>query len=196
MAKSRGFAPDSVFERVDPRLAEALRAELERRRGEPGPPLPGPDAQLVLAGHRAAGKSWLLPLVARQLRRPAVDLDDRISRLKGRSLREWVRTDEPGFRAAEREVFSQLAPGQVVAVGGGFLSLHAPLLAGHFTALVPISFETYRDRLSADTRRPRLRPELTLEQELREVFTAREALHAQVPTHSLVDLVLALARLA
>ena len=181
------------MQRIDPRLAPALHEELARRRGESGPVLPGPAAHVVLAGHRAAGKSWLLPVVAEWFGRPAVDLDLSIKRQRRRSLREWVQTDEPGFRAAEREVFQQLAPGQVVSVGGGFLSLHAALLAPHFTVVVPISFETYRERLTADTGRPRLRPELSLEEELKAIYTSREALHAAVPSHSLVELLLALA---
>ena len=48
--------------------------------------------------------------------------------------------------------------------------------------LVPVRFETYRERLMLDRTRPRLRPELSLEEELRVVFESREQLHAQVPT--------------
>ncbi len=183
---------DRVFHRVDPRLVPSLREELARRRSERGPPLPDASHHVVLAGHRAAGKSSLLPLISASLRRQPVDLDRQIKTERRRSLREWVQTDEPGFRAAERAVFQELPPGRVVAVGGGFLSLHADLLAPHFTAVVPICFETYCERLRADTTRPRLRPELSLEEELKAIYTAREAQHAAVPTHSFVDLLLAL----
>jgi shikimate kinase len=56
-----------------------------------------------------------------------------------------------------------------------------------FTLVVPVCFETYRERLLADTSRPRLRPGMTLEEEIATVFHEREALHARVPTVPLVD---------
>ena len=51
-----------------------------------------------------------------------------------------------------------------------------------YTLLVPISLETYRERLSQDTRRPRLRPELSLEEELTSVYAQRTALHDRLNT--------------
>jgi shikimate kinase len=44
--------------------------------------------------------------------------------------------------------------------------------------LVPISEETYRERLRADCARPRLRPHLSLDEELSQVFSERERQHA------------------
>jgi shikimate kinase len=149
---------------------------------------------VVLAGHRAAGKSRLLHKVGEALGRPCVDLDRELERRAGRSLREWVQNDEPGFRAAEREVFRSLPRGGVVAVGGGFLAAHREVLAGCVTVLVPVSFETYRERLLADVTRPRLRPHLSHEEELREVFEEREALHRLARPMSFVDFVLRLER--
>lgn len=144
--------------------------------------LPSPAEQLVLVGHRSAGKSRLLPLVSALLERPGVDLDAELEQRHRRSLRAWVGEDVAGFRRAERELFTALPPGQVVAAGGGFLALHADLLATHLAVLVPISFDAYRERLTADTTRPRLRPELTLEEELRAIYFEREAAHLRVPT--------------
>ena len=46
---------------------------------------------------------------------------------------------------------------------------------------------SYRERLLADTSRPRLRPGVSLEEEIATVFHEREALHARVPTVPLVD---------
>lgn len=183
--------PIDLLRAVDPRLVSGLVAEYRQRASGSGPPLPS-GASIVLVGHRAAGKTHLLPRVAALTRRATFDLDRELERHHGRSLRDWVRNDEPGFRAAERARFTALPAASVVAVGGGFLSLHADLLEGHFPVLVPVSFETYRERLLKDTRRPRLRPELSLEDELAEVYRAREQAHAKVRTYSLVDLVLAL----
>ena len=70
------------------------------------------------------------------------------------------------------------------------LALHADLLAGDTPVLVPVSFETYRERLLADATRPRLRPELTAEEEVRVVYEEREAIH-----RALADRVIGLAQL-
>jgi shikimate kinase len=74
-----------------------------------------------------------------------------------------------------------------VATGGGFLSLHADLLRDHTAVLVPITFETYRARLLGDATRPRLRPQLSLEEELAQVYAEREERHAAADTISLLD---------
>ncbi|MDX2009841.1 MAG: shikimate kinase [Myxococcaceae bacterium] len=181
------------FEHVDPRLRDGLRAELLRRAHAPGEGLPR-GVTVVLAGHRAAGKSTLLRPVATLLQRPPVDLDAHLEATHGRSLRSWVADDVTSFRRAEREAFLALPRGVVVAVGGGFLSHHPEALLGCVTVLVPLSFETYRERLLADTSRPRLRPELPLEAELEMVWHEREALHRRVKTLSLVDVALAARR--
>ncbi|MEW5739419.1 MAG: shikimate kinase [Myxococcota bacterium] len=181
------------LENIDPRLKDELLAAYERRRGEFVDPLPR-GATVVLAGHRAAGKSTLLRKVGEALGRACVDLDGELERRAGRFLREWVQSDERGFRAAEREAFSALPPGRVVAVGGGFLASHREALVGCVTVLVPVSFETYRERLLADRTRPRLRPELSLEEELREIYAEREELHRAARPLSLVDFVLRLER--
>lgn len=172
-----------ILEAVDPRLAPALREEL----AGPGPrPLPAPGQTVAIAGHRSAGKTRLLPLVSALLGRPGLDLDAELERRSGRNLRDWVAQDTNGFREAERSLFLELPRGSVVAVGGGFLSHHPEALHPCYTLLVPVSFETYRERLLKDTTRPRLRPGMTLEEELDSVYHQRQVLHARVPTVSLV----------
>ncbi|MHB8875738.1 MAG: shikimate kinase [Myxococcaceae bacterium] len=172
---------------MDPRLRQALREELER----PGPrrevALPS-GRRLVLCGHRAAGKSRLLPLVAELTGRPSFDLDAEVARRAGRELRAWFAADPEAFRAGERRAFEALPAGAVVAVGGGFLAHHADLLRGHLAVLVPVTFETYRERLLADDSRPRLRPELAPEDEIAAIYREREALHALHPALPLVEL--------
>jgi shikimate kinase len=181
-----------VLDALDPRLAPGLAARLAALAEGPPLPAPAPGQTVALVGHRAAGKSRLLPLFSRLLGRPGVDLDRHLERLHGRPLAAWVREDAPGFRAAERAAFAALPPGALVSVGGGFLSLHGDLLAGTYAVLVPVSFPTYCERLRADTGRPRLRPELPLEEELREVFHTREAAHARIPTVPVVEALRAL----
>lgn len=182
-----------LFRHVDPRLRASLLAEWARRREAPGEGLPR-GVTVVLAGHRAAGKSTLLPHVAALLGRDGVDLDGQLEQRHGRSLWAWVGDDVASFRAAEKAAFLALAPGLVVAVGGGFLASHPDALVGCVTVLVPVSYETYVERLSADTSRPRLRPDLPLAQELDEVWAEREQLHRRAQPRSLVDFLLAASR--
>jgi len=183
-ADDRRQTLEQFLDAVDPRLSQRLRESLTA----PGPVvLPAKGQTVVLAGHRTAGKTRLLPLVSWLLGRPGLDLDREIERTSGRSLKTWVAEDPKAFRAAERQALLSLPPGSLVAVGGGFLSHHPEALVGMFTVVVPISFETYRERLLADTSRPRLRPGVTLEEEISAVFHEREVLHARVPTVPLVD---------
>ncbi|WNG47012.1 shikimate kinase [Archangium minus] len=183
---------ERILTAVDPRLASALRQEI----AQPGPlPLPAEGQTVVIAGHRAAGKTRLLPLVSAVLGRPGVDLDAELSRRSGRSLRDWVVEDTDGFRSAERSLLLELPRGSVVSVGGGFLSNHPDALHPYYTLLVPVSFETYRERLLADTTRPRLRPGMSLEEEISTIYEQRQVLHARVPTVSLADFLRALSSL-
>ena len=183
-ADERLLLVEQVLASVDPRLAPGLREALAR----PGPALlPAPGQTVAMGGHRSAGKSRLLPLVGRLLGRTGVDLDHYLERIHGRPLRTWVAEAPAEFRAAERRALLDQPPGGLVSLGGGFLAHHADALEGLFTLLVPISFDTYRERLLRDRTRPRLRPELSLEDELSSVFHEREALHARVPTVALED---------
>lgn len=179
-----------LFNAIDPRLTPALEAEWERRRSLAFEPLPR-GVTVALVGHRAAGKTRLLPAVAALLGRPGLDLDAELERRFGVPVRKWLADDEPGFRAAERACFASLPRGSLVACGGGFLANHPGALAGSIAVLLPVTLETYCERLRADTSRPRLRPELPYEQELRDVWRDREEKHRRARTVSLVDLLLA-----
>jgi shikimate kinase len=175
---------ERILEAVDPRLSPALREELAR----PGPrALPAEGQTVVIGGHRTAGKTRLLPLVGQLLGRSGVDLDHELERRHGESLRDWVARDPDSFRQAERALLLEMPRGSLVAVGGGFIPNHAEVLHACFTLLVPISFETYRERLLIDTTRPRLRPGMTLEEEIASIYYQRAVLHSRVHTVSLVD---------
>lgn len=178
---------------IDPRLQSSLESEWHRRRFERVEGLPR-GVTVVLAGQRAAGKTTLLPEVAKVLRREAIDLDAWLERTHQRSIREWFSADERGFRDAERAGFRALPEGSIVAVGGGFLSNHLEVLRGCVVVEVPVSFETYCERLSADVGRPRLRPDLSVEEELREVFGERERRHAAARPMSFIEFLIRLER--
>jgi shikimate kinase len=179
----------NLLESLDARLVPALTRDFEARAHEVLEGLPR-GVTVVLAGHRAAGKTTLLPQVASLLGRPSIDLDRELELRHGRLLREWVTTDVEGFRRAEKELFLSLPHGGVVAVGGGFLSHHPDALWGTVTVLVPISFETYVERLSADATRPRLLPSLSLAQELQELFFEREEKHRAARPMGFVEFLL------
>ncbi|OJH35584.1 shikimate kinase [Cystobacter ferrugineus] len=178
-AEQRKHLIEKILGAVDPRLTDSIREEFARL--PPGTPPPA-WRTIVIGGHRSAGKTRLLPLVSALTGRPGVDLDVELEKHSGRSLRDWVATDTDGFRRAERDLFLTLPAGGLVAVGGGFLSHHPEALRDCHTLLVPITFETYRERLLKDTRRPRLRPDVSLEEELSAIYEQREVLHARVPT--------------
>ncbi len=171
---------------VDARLHAQLQAEAAQRAAQ-SPALLPRASQVVLVGHRAAGKSTVLPVVAALLGRRGYDLDHEIEWWWNRPVRDWVTADEPGFRQAEREAYGRIPLHAVVAVGGGFWSNHASLLRGALVVEVPISFETYCERLREDGDRPRLMPQLSLEEELRQVFEKREAMHHRLPRLSWVE---------
>ena len=133
-AEQRKHLIERILGSVDPRLSASVREEfLGLPPGEP-PPLA---RTLVIGGHRAAGKTRLLPLVSELTGRPGLDLDVELEKRSGRSLRDWVAEDTEGFRQAERELFLSLPAGGLVAVGGGFLSHHPEALEGCYTLLVP-----------------------------------------------------------
>jgi shikimate kinase len=181
----------------DPLAGEGVERTPLPQRGRGG--VRGPRPIVALVGHRAAGKSRLLPLVCRWTGLPGIDLDRLIEERAGRSVAALFTADPGGFRGAEREAFGSIRGPAIVATGGGFLSLHADLLRGHSAVLVPITLETYRQRLmeaslspsgregKGDGARPRLRPELTLDEEIAQVYAERAALHAAMDTIPLLD---------
>jgi shikimate kinase len=81
-------------------------------------------AHLILIGLPGAGKSTHGRRVAKQLRRPFIDLDRRIAHLAGRSVPQIFRQEgEAAFREYERKATAALAiePASIVAPGGGWM---------------------------------------------------------------------------
>jgi len=81
-------------------------------------------AHLILIGLPGAGKSTHGRRAARQMQRPFIDLDKRVTQLAGRSVAEIFRDDgEAAFRAWERTATAALAlePASIIAPGGGWM---------------------------------------------------------------------------
>ncbi|MBI3333357.1 MAG: shikimate kinase [Candidatus Omnitrophica bacterium] len=79
---------------------------------------------IVLVGFMGTGKSAVGRLLSRRLKRPFVDLDDRIARQAGRSIPEiFAAEGEAGFRKREAEAVEWAAAlkGRVIAAGGGVM---------------------------------------------------------------------------
>ncbi|GAB4365528.1 MAG: shikimate kinase [Deltaproteobacteria bacterium] len=77
---------------------------------------------LVLVGFMGSGKSSVGREIAGRLRVEFVDLDERIERTAGKSVREiFAERGEPAFREMERAAIREAVtvPGRVIATGGG-----------------------------------------------------------------------------
>jgi shikimate kinase len=86
--------------------------------------------RVVLTGFMGAGKTTVGRRLSELAGVPFIDLDERIERRFGASVREiFARQGEPAFRAAERQELERaLAPDpSVVATGGGTLTFPANL---------------------------------------------------------------------
>ena len=117
---------------------------------------------IVLCGFMGSGKTTCGSLLARNLNRRFVDLDDFIERREGMKVSEiFARKGEPAFRRMECEAVKELSSqtGLVVAAGGGTLLKKEnadALRANGIVVLLDASLDTVRERLRGDTARPLL----------------------------------------
>lgn len=107
----------------------------------------------------ASGKSTIGARVAEIAGAEFVDLDREIEASRGRTVAElFAAGGEPWFRAAERDVFATaLAPGRVVALGGG-APLQEPIWARvkaeAVSVFLEVPLELIRSRLGTGEGRP------------------------------------------
>ncbi len=87
---------------------------------------------IVLIGFMGTGKSVVGRALAQRLRRPFVDVDDRIEQAAGRPIRKIFSAEgEAVFRQMERAMIAEVArgDGQVMATGGAAVLDEANLAA-------------------------------------------------------------------
>jgi shikimate kinase len=92
------------------------------RKGEQGLNGAGKRGNLIVVGFMGTGKSTVCRLLASKLGFAAIDTDDEIERLSGRSIPELFASEgEAAFRDWESRVIREVLTGdrQVVATGGG-----------------------------------------------------------------------------
>ncbi len=154
-----------------------------------------PERNLVLIGYRATGKSAVGSLLAQELARPFVDLDQVLEEEMGCSITDLVAEKGwPEFRRREKEVVARFgrAGGQVLATGGGaVLEPENVEILRQKGVVVWLRADpaTIQERLSRDQREVSQRPSLTGRstlEEVAEVLQSRQPLYAAA-AHIVID---------
>lgn len=122
---------------------------------------------LYLTGFRGTGKSSVAVMLAKQLGRPSIDLDQVIETNAGETIREiFDRGGEPLFRQLESEALAEVAqsPAAVVSLGGGAILSEANrgvIRRSGCCFWLDAEAETIADRIKNDDSTPQRRPALT-----------------------------------
>jgi XRE family aerobic/anaerobic benzoate catabolism transcriptional regulator len=169
-----GLSADRLAEVLQRLIQEFGQEESVRRR------------RITLIGLRGAGKTTLGRALAKELRRPFVELDREIERDAGMSLSEvFLLYGQPGYRRIERRCLDRIIKTQediVLTVGGGIVSepeTYDLLLLNCFTVWVKAAPEEHMARVVAqgDTRPMSGHSEAM--KDLRDILTAREPLYGK-----------------
>src|ERR687897_710742 len=153
--------------------------------GERRTPHGGPNVIVYLVGMPGSGKSTVGPELARRLRVPFVELDERIEHAAGSSVREiFERDGEARFRELEAAALVEAASHDpsVVSCGGGVVLEPANRVSLRATGEVvflsaPLEVLAKRVRPGAD------RPLIRSEGDLERLFRDREPLYREFAAH-------------
>jgi shikimate kinase len=137
---------------------------------------------VYLCGMIGSGKSAIGSRLAAQLGRPFLDLDEEIDRALGASFHDLVR--EQGwvpFRELEYAVCKRFArlTRSICALGGGTVRYEwnrDALRGTGLTVLLEADLAVLADRVR-DADRPRVNPDVTLEEDLRRLWATAEPLY-------------------
>ncbi|MEZ5176028.1 MAG: shikimate kinase [Acidimicrobiia bacterium] len=138
-----------------------------------------------LIGMMGTGKTTVGVLVAEQLKRPFIDLDNEIMIATGKTIPELFADGEEVFRRAETAALleASVQPPSVIATGGGAVlaqqNLDAMAATG-VTVLLTASTETIMDRLAQSHTRPLARDAKALEA----IAALRTAVYLEAADHA------------
>jgi len=146
------------------------------------------ERNIALIGFRATGKTAVGKILAQQLGRIFVDMDQYLTASAGREIACWVRLEGwESFRKAESELLETMNTriGLVVATGGGVIL--APenrrlLKDSFFSVWLEASAETIHSRIVSDPQSCSTRPplsELPLQDEIRKLLSEREPFYRE-----------------
>jgi XRE family transcriptional regulator, aerobic/anaerobic benzoate catabolism transcriptional regulator len=174
----RRFLDGLPADRVDEvlrRLTEELgQTEVVRRR------------RITLIGLRGAGKSTLGQALAKELRRPFIELDREIEREAGMSLSEVFHLyGQAGYRKIERRCLERIINSQediVLSVGGGIVSepeTYELLLLNCFTVWIKAAPEEHMSRVVEQGDMRPMSGHSEAMQDLRDILSSREPLYSK-----------------
>jgi XRE family aerobic/anaerobic benzoate catabolism transcriptional regulator len=170
-------------ESLPPKRAEEA---LQRLRGEFGQDDAVRRTRITLIGLRGAGKSTLGSALAKELRRPFIELDREIEREAGMPLSEvFLLYGQPGYRRIERRCLERLISTQedvVLTVGGGIVSeteTYNLLLLNCFTVWIKATPEEHMSRVIAQGDIRPMAGHTEAMDDLRHILASREPLYAK-----------------
>jgi len=140
---------------------------------------------VYLVGMPGSGKSTVGPELARRLGVPFVELDERIERAEGVSVREiFERDGEAGFRELEAAALVDVGSNDpsVISCGGGVVlepANRVTLRATGEVVFLSVPLEVLRARVRPGAERPLIRTEGDLEK----LFVDREPLYREFAAH-------------
>lgn len=132
--------------------------------------MPPSGSSFCLIGMMGSGKSTVGPLLAEQLGRPFIDMDQRIENEEGMFIHEIFKEQgESYFRALEHALLARILGENVVACGGGIVTQPQcrSILEGASTIYLRANLETLEVRLRGDLTRPLLPAHMSRSDELR-----------------------------
>ena len=147
---------------------------------------------IVLIGYRGTGKSTVARLLASQLGRPVVSLDEEVVKKAGMRIPEIIaQYGWDHFRTLESQVVEEVSEqdGLVIDAGGGVIlrERNVSLLRKHgFLVWLTAPIEVIVERISTGTERPPLKQDTTFLEEIEEVLNERIPLY-QAAAHTVLE---------
>jgi XRE family aerobic/anaerobic benzoate catabolism transcriptional regulator len=142
--------------------------------------------RITLIGLRGAGKSTLGQALAKELRRPFVELDRDIEREAGMSLSEVFHLyGQAGYRKIERRCLERIINSQediVLSVGGGIVSepeTYELLLLNCFTVWIKAAPQEHMSRVVEQGDMRPMSGHSEAMQDLRDILSSREPLYSK-----------------